>query len=149
MNNVIPVYHDELGHVGVEKTMEGILNTYWFPCMKQTVHEYIRNCIKCSISTFSAEKSEGEMQVIEKGSTPLETLHIDHFGPLEKTPDGFRFVLVVVDAFTKYSWLFAAKSTGAQEVVDNMKYLFGMFGAPKRVVSDRGTVFTSQVFAMS
>jgi hypothetical protein len=55
-------------------------------------------------------------------------------------------VLVVVDAFTKYTWLFATKSTGTQEVVNHMKGLFGMFGALRRVISNRRTAFTSQVF---
>jgi len=61
IGNVIRVYHDKAGHVGVQKTMEGILNTYWFPSMKQKVHEHIQNCVKCLIANCSSEKSEGEL----------------------------------------------------------------------------------------
>jgi len=147
IGNVIRVYHDEVGHVGAQKTMEGILNTSWFPSMKQRVYEHIQNCVKCLVANCSSERSEGELQIVEKGTTPFKTLHVDHFGPLEKTQESFRHVLVVVDAFTKFSWLFATKSTGFQEVIDHLSVLNGMFGTPKQIVSDRGTAFTSQAFS--
>lgn len=79
IGNVIRVYHDEMGHMGVQKTMEGILNTYWFANMKMTVREHIANCIKCITVDNSMNRFEGEMQVFDKGNKPFETLHIDHF----------------------------------------------------------------------
>lgn len=34
INSVIKIYHDETGHVGLDKTVRGILGHYWFPGMK-------------------------------------------------------------------------------------------------------------------
>lgn len=70
-------------------------------------------------------KPEGEMQIVEKIAIPCHTLHLDHFGPLERTADRFKYILAVVDAFTKITWLFATKST----------------------TTDRGTAFTSNNFS--
>lgn len=101
--NIIRVYHDEMGHVGVEKTVKGILGHYWFPCLKQKVKSHIDNCVKCLQFSLSNHHSEGELQIIDKGTHPFETLHvIDHFGPLETSREGYRYILVIVDAFTKY-----------------------------------------------
>lgn len=83
---------------------------------------------------------------MEKGTIPFETLHIDHFGPLEKTEDNYLHVLIIIDAFTKFTWLFATKSTRSLEAIGHLTYLFTMFGTPKRVISDRGTAFTSKQF---
>lgn len=33
--NIIRIYHDEMGHVGIEKTVKGIQSHYWFPSMKK------------------------------------------------------------------------------------------------------------------
>ncbi|NEV49188.1 hypothetical protein EUZ93_01530 [Wolbachia pipientis] len=34
INNIIKMNHDDLGHVGAEKTIYSILNHYWFPCLR-------------------------------------------------------------------------------------------------------------------
>lgn len=54
---------------------------------------------------------------------------------------------MAVDAFTKFVWLFPTKSTGTNEVKERLSVLFGLIGAPKRIVSDRGTAFTSHEMA--
>lgn len=146
VNNVIRVYHDKMGHVGVQKTMEGILNTYWFANMKLVVKEYIMNCLKCLTVDNLVNRFEGDMHLIEKGTKPFETLHIDHFGPLEKSPDGCLHILVVTDAFTKFTWLFGTRTTNTAEVRTHLAYLFNQLGIPERVVTDRGTAFTSSSF---
>ncbi|CAL1689693.1 unnamed protein product [Lasius platythorax] len=146
INNIIRIHHDEMGHVGVEKTIYGILSHYWFPCMKVKVKEYIDNCVKCLSYSVLSGKPEGEMQIFEKETSPFKTLHIDHFGPLEITNDDFKHVLVIVDAYTKFVWLFPAKSTGTDEVLMTFKSLFSMFSYPQRIISDRGTAFSSIAF---
>lgn len=146
VNNVIRVYHDEMGHVGKQKTMEGINKSYWFPNMKLRVKEHIANCIKCLIADNTLNRFEEEMQLIDKGTRPFETLHMNHFGPLEKTIHGYQHILVVIDAYTKYTWLFSTKTTNSAETVSHLTYLFQHFGIPERIISDRGTSFTSKSF---
>jgi len=127
--------------------MYNILSHYWFPCLKLRVRQYIENCVKCLIHSLAAGKSKGEMQIIEKDEIPFKTLHLDHFGPLEETADRFRYILVVMDACTKYVWLFVSKSTGSNEVINSLTSLFAIFGLSKRIISDRGTAFPSSKFS--
>jgi len=136
VNSVIRMNHDDMGHVGVEKTMHGILSHYWFPCLKLKVRQYIESCVKCLTYSLTAGKSEGELQIVEKDETPFKTVHMDHFGPLEETADGFKYILVIIDACTKYVWLFASKSTGTNEVINNLTTLFAIFGLPQKIISD-------------
>jgi len=58
---------------------------------------------------------EVKMQVNASPITSCEILHIDHFGPLEETGEGFKHILVVIDAFTRFIWLFLMKSTGTKK----------------------------------
>lgn len=46
-SHILFKYHDQLGYLGIEKTMYTIIESYWFPNMKQKVQEYILNCLKC------------------------------------------------------------------------------------------------------
>lgn len=147
VNNIIRIYHDETGHVGLEKTLYGILEHYWFPGMKLRVREYIDNCVKCLSYAIAAGKMEGEMELVDVVAIPLHTLHIDHFGPLEETPKNYKYIFVVVDAYTKYVWLYPCKSTATEEVLKHLTSLTTLFGFPERIISDRGTAFTSKNFA--
>lgn len=45
------------------------------------------------------------------------TLHINHLRPMDTTLNQYKYILVVVDAFSKFVWLFSTKSTGAEEVI--------------------------------
>ncbi|EFN83298.1 Uncharacterized protein K02A2.6, partial [Harpegnathos saltator] len=55
-------------------------------------------------------------------------------------------VSVLVDAFTRFTWLMSTRSTGTQETCKILQTIFDTFGAPKLLVSDRGTCFTSLEF---
>lgn len=86
------------------------------------------------------------MSVLDKGEVPFDTFHIDHLGPLASTRKNYRYVFVVIDGFTKFVWLYAMKSTTAAEVIDHLKKQATVFGNPKRIISNRGTAFTSGDF---
>jgi len=43
-------------------------------------------------------------------------------------------------------WLYATRSTGTAEVLDRLKKQAAIFGNPRRIISDRGTAFTSKEF---
>ncbi|NEV49189.1 transposase [Wolbachia pipientis] len=96
--------------------------------------------------SLAAGKAEGELEIFHKGSVPFQIVHIDHFGPLEATSDRYKYILVIVDAFTKFVWLFATKSTGIIEVINCLTSLFAVFGNPERIITDRGTAFSSNKF---
>lgn len=86
------------------------------------------------------------MQIDQVASSPLETLHIDHYGPLPETEGKQKYVFLVVDAFTRFTWLFPTRSTGTQVACDCLRTIFNTFGAPTLLVSDRGSTFTSIEF---
>lgn len=83
---------------------------------------------------------------IDKGDTPLETFHLDHLGPMTMTNKGYKHVFAVVDAFTKFCWLFATKTTNSKEVLQSLKCIQKTFGNPRRIITDKGTAFTSNDF---
>lgn len=147
ISNVIRIYHDEMAHCGAEKTFQVIYKTYWFPAMRKRIKEYIENCVICLISNSTTNCNEGEMQIVPVSKIPFEVIHVDHFGPLQETVEGYKHIFIVVDAFTRFTWFFGTKSTGSKEVLKRLQLLFGMFGNPKELVSDRGTAFTSNEFA--
>lgn len=136
--------HDSLGHLGIDKTLEYISRVYWFPNLQSKIKNYIQNCIKCI--SYSAKKFEGTLHNVPKGDKPFLTLHIDHYGPLEKSPNNKKYVFEVIDGFTKFVKLYDVKSTKTIEVIHKLEDYFQNYSRPLRIVSDRGTAFTSTEF---
>lgn len=142
-NNLIRIHHDQLAHCGTEKTFQSLYKSYWFPTMRRKIREYIDNCVTCLLSNASSHGRESEMHITQVASSPLEILYMDHFRPLQPSEDGYKHILVVVDAFTRFTWLFPTRSTGTRETCNLIRLIFNTFGAPSLLVSDRGTCFTS------
>lgn len=143
---VLRANHDELGHFSVEKTIQKLLENYWFPNMRQYVQKYIATCIRCLYHKKPKGKKEGYLNPIPKGNIPFDTLHMDHLGPFNTSSGGKKYILVIVDGFTKFTFLHAVKDTKTAPVIKFLKQIFMTYGVPARMITDRGTAFTSRNF---
>lgn len=143
--NIIRVSHDEFGHVGIDKTYEIILRNYWFPDLKPKIKEYIQNCLKCIVYSSKRGLTEGVLHNIPKNNVPFDTIHIDHCGPFSLS--GLKkHLFLVIDGFTKFTKLYGVRATNTKEVIECLASYFQTFSRPKRIISDRGSCFTSDDF---
>ncbi|KAL0895777.1 hypothetical protein ABMA27_011827 [Loxostege sticticalis] len=138
--------HDDIGHYGFDKTLQRIQQHYWFPKMRRFVKKYVQSCLECAHHKIPGGKREGELHAIEKISVPFHTVHVDHLGPFVKSKRGNSYLLVIVDGFTKYVNITAVKDTKSQSSIRVIKEHMSHFGVPTRLISDKGTSFTSKVF---
>lgn len=137
--------HDDIGHFAFDKTYAKIKESYWFSKMKRFVRKYVDSCLECTYSKESGKKRP-LLHPIPKIDTPFGTIHIDHVGPFVKSSKGNTHILVIIDAYTKFIVLRPVKSTKTSIVVDRLREYFSIFGVPKRIISDRGSCFTSSKF---
>lgn len=144
-NNVIRLVHEKYGHLGIDKCSNQIKKHYWFPGMREKVNRFIRNCIKCIYYSPANRNNERNLYNIEKKAEPFDTLHIDHFGPLETVKSKHKHVLAIVDGFTKFVKLYAV-NTSSKETICALKRYFSEYSRPRIIVSDRGTAITSGEF---
>ncbi|CAG9133253.1 unnamed protein product [Plutella xylostella] len=138
--------HDDIGHVGYEKTLERMKKSYWFSKMKRFIKKYVSACIDCAYAKKAANGREGLLHPIEKVAIPFHTLHIDHLGPFVKSKRGFTHTLNVVDSFTKFLFIKPVRSTSTKNVINALQDIFDIFRAPDRLISDRGSCFTAHAF---
>jgi hypothetical protein len=81
----------------------------------------IANCIPCILVERKTGKQEGLLHPVPKGDKPLQVYHADHVGPLDSSKKGYRYLLVIIDCFSKFVWLHPTKTTNAKEVLHNLK----------------------------
>ncbi|GFT52488.1 hypothetical protein TNCV_14661 [Trichonephila clavipes] len=91
-------------------------------------------------------KKEGFLNPISKESIPLSTCHVDSIDPLPSTDKSYQHIFTVVDAFTKFIWLYLVKTVSAESALEKLKQQQKTFGNPIRIISDRGLAFTSKLF---
>ncbi|GIX77088.1 retrovirus-related Pol polyprotein from transposon 297 [Caerostris extrusa] len=57
-----------------------------------------------------------------------------------------KHIFTVIDAFTKFTWLYPVKTVSTRDALDKLKLQQKTFGNPLRIISDRGSAFTSKLF---
>ena len=145
-SQLVRTYHDKMGHFAVSKTLNKIQEEFWFPAMRKYVLRYVSCCLQCQYNKSSGEARSGELHPIEKIGSPMHTLHIDHLGPFVKSTKGNSYLIVVIDGFTKYVFLKAVADTKSVKVCNFLREIFPYFGVPVRLICDRGSAFTSDLF---
>lgn len=118
----------EQGHFGTSKTEALVKRNYWVSNLRPKVEKVVRNCVPCILAERKHGRQECLLNPIEKGSIPLDTFHVDHLGPLPATRKSYVHIFVVVDAFSKFAWLYATKSTSAAEVINRLRKQAFIFG---------------------
>uniref|UniRef100_A0A2M4CKM2 RNA-directed DNA polymerase n=1 Tax=Anopheles darlingi TaxID=43151 RepID=A0A2M4CKM2_ANODA len=135
------------GHFGSQKTIHALMQQYWIPQIEQKVKQTIENCVRCILYNKKLGRKEGYLHPIGKGDKPLHTLHIDHVGPMDATSKQYRYILTMVDGFSKFVWLYPTKTTSAEEALRKLEGWSSVFGNAERVVTDRGAAFTAHAFS--
>lgn len=77
----------------------------------------------------------------------MHTLHLDHVGPVDASAKQYRYILTMVDGFSKFVWLYPTRTTNAEETLRKLECWSSVFGNPERLITDRGAAFTANSFA--
>lgn len=143
---ILKMNHDDVGHCGFDKTLQRIRKNYWFAKMRKFVNKYVSSCLECLHHKTPGGKREGELHPIDKPSVPFHTIHADHLGPFVKSKKGNCYLLVIVDGFTKFVNMRPVKDTKSTTTIRVLKDHISNFGVSTRLITDKGTSFTSGVF---
>ena len=134
------------GHFGVRKMRNEFFMQYFVDDFNERAQQCMKRCIRCLMVERKAGKSDGLLHPIPKGEEPLDTWHLEHLGPLASTSKQYEYILTIVDAFAKFTWLFPCKRTTSEEVIKKLEVVADVFGYPRRIIVDRGAAFTSGAF---
>jgi transposase InsO family protein len=138
--------HQVLGHTGISKTAAAIKNDYFWPVMDQEIRLIINTCKLCQQRKTG---NQGLQPAMQRTFTtyPFEKIAIDITGPLPSTRNGYRYILGVIDYFSKFVMLIPLRVTDSQTIADALfKRWICLFGAPISIHSDRGSCFESALF---
>ena len=138
--------HWDAGHQGHDCTLSLLQEHFWWPEMAKQMRQVIRACT-CCLQYESGIPKAPLCPIV--ATAPLDLLHVD-FTSIETTMELNQSPrvtnLVFQDHFTKHM---LANVTPDQTVKTVAKFLHGgyisIFGAPARLLSNKGASFTSSI----
>lgn len=147
INLVYSFYHETIfgGHVGKNRTISRIQEFFYNPELENKVSERVKSCKICLSSKGGNIKYEGT-HYSNPALEPLDSWYIDLFGPLPVSKSGNKYVLIVVDGFTKYVWFHSLRNGTSSEIINRLQQIIANFSMPKAIVSDNAKCFTSEIF---
>jgi hypothetical protein len=79
-------------------------------------------------------------------SWPFTVWGVDILGPFPRAIDGYRYLFVAIDKFTKWPEATPMISITQGAAVAFLKSIVYRFWVPSHIIMDNGTQFTSQIF---
>jgi hypothetical protein len=133
-------------HHGSTKMYKDLKTRYWWNGMKRDVAEYVALC-----DTFQRVKAEhhrpaGLLQPLKIPEWKCEEIRMDFIVGLPHTQAGYDLICVIVHRLTKVAHFITVKMTysGAKLADLYMSRIMCLHGVPKKIMSDRGSQFTSK-----
>lgn len=146
--DVLRSYHDSIAegaHLGIDRTYRAIQLKYFWPKMYQNVADYVRSCDACQRAKKNTNLPKPPLVNMPVEDTFIR-LHMDILGPLTPSAKGHKYILLVVDSFSKFPEAFPLKTQESKEIADVLfSEIFTRYGAPRVIVSDRGQNFLSKL----
>lgn len=140
---VLKSLHNDMGHMGMERTLDLVRTRFFWPKMSSSVEEKIKTCERCVRRKAFPEKAAEMMNI--KTTRPLELVCMD-FLSLEPDQSNTKDILVITDHFTKYAVAVPTRNQKAQTVARCLWENFLVhYGFPERLHSDQGRDFESSL----
>ena len=152
--SIIKKHHDEplAGHLATEKTFALIRAKYYWPDMRKQIQEYCNSCFVCQGARVIHGKQPGLLQPIPIPKRAWEVLTLDFITGLPESHaygGVYNAILVVVCKFSKMAHYIPARKdwTAGQLAEAFVREIVRLHGVPQALISDCGSVFTSQLWA--
>ncbi|KAK9057062.1 hypothetical protein SSX86_024429 [Deinandra increscens subsp. villosa] len=128
------------GHHGANYTAKKVFDSgFYWPTIFKDAHALVKACDACQRAGNISSRDEMPQNSIQVCEV-FDIWGIDFMGPFPSS-HGHKYILVAVDYVSKWAEAQALPTNDARVVVKFLKKLFARFGAPKALISDRGTHF--------
>ena len=138
------IHEKESGHLGQLKSILKAEEYFYWPNLRSDTKKFVKECITCQ-QTKTAATLQKQWQELPPVQQPMDRISMDITEMV--VAKGYRYVLTVIDHFSRYVKLFKLRSRHAEEVVRNIQSYMGDYGVPKTLLADNACEFRSRLLA--
>ncbi|KAM0726175.1 Transposon Tf2-6 polyprotein [Formica fusca] len=133
--------HEYLLHYGIDKVIDFINGYFVMHNLERVARDVVASCCVCQAIKYYTRPTRGA-EYYELPKKPSEVISIDLFGPLPQTSRGNKYILVVMDQFSKFKKLYPLKNQKLDSIIDALQVeYFSRIGIPNEILSDNGGQF--------
>jgi len=138
--SLVSQMHEDLGHFREQRTLAEICRRYFWHHRTEDVKVVVRSCQQCQLVRSKGSIRSGDEQL---KSIPIYDLFhrvaLDTTGPLPETRSGNRYILVVIDHYSKWC---EAKAVADHSAKIAARFLEGdiicRYGVPRFILTNNG-----------
>uniref|UniRef100_A0A2S2NEK6 RNA-directed DNA polymerase n=1 Tax=Schizaphis graminum TaxID=13262 RepID=A0A2S2NEK6_SCHGA len=133
--------HEHCGHVGTYKTYSVLKNDYHITNMYREIKKRIKACDLCQKSKATNQQTRGPL-LSQLPAAPHHVVSLDLMGPMPRGQLGARYILALLDIFSKHVKLYPIKRATTDIILNKVinDYL-PSFGPIRKILTDNGTQF--------
>ncbi|XP_072456078.1 uncharacterized protein [Notamacropus eugenii] len=144
-------------HCTLQETKKKVSFSYYWPTLDQDVTKWVKQCNCCQkprlekslpiqgVSKSHRNKDPLPVLQVEEVTQAFEQVGLGLVGPLVETSNGFRFILLSVDAYSRWVEASPLKEQNPVEVAWALIPFLLRFGRPQLLVTTLRVPFVSQV----
>ncbi|VDD78593.1 unnamed protein product [Mesocestoides corti] len=134
VEQIVTELHVSLGHLGPAKVEQAARRRYWCPAMRDDINDICACCHRCGEVKSPPHAARAPLQPMTAGF------------PNELVASGNRYILVMVDYFTKWANAVPIRKADALSVAKGfMAGWVADHGVPYQIHTDRGSQFESML----
>jgi hypothetical protein len=151
IKEVLRAAHDMQAHPGIENTFARIRDHFYMPRMSAQVRSYVSACPECARKRTAHHKPYGLLQPIEPPVQPFDMITIDFITKLPASVfhgEVYDAILTITDKVSRAVIFAPGKETwdAGQWADVLLKDVVHQWGLPLSIISDRGSVFVSDLW---
>ena len=137
-------------HSLVHSSADDLYSRLWrsgvfWESMRKDCESVVSSCKQCLSNNISREGFHPLHSIT--ASQPWDHIAIDLTGPLPNRPNGPKYLLIVIDAFSRFIILRALTERSATTVSKELLDIFSLLGHPRIIQSDNGGEFVNDIAA--
>ena len=133
------------GHLGEHKTLKAFNRKFITTEGRKKCCEIVRTCPECQLGKDYRQRHLPKGTI--ESSRPWDVVSIDIIGPFPYDDKSKRFIVTMMDVYTRYIKAMPVGNHTAQTVSKCLyEHVVAYFGVPRSILSDRGAEFTSCVW---
>ena len=137
-------YHDNVGHFGLDRTLDLLRDRFYWPHMMEEAKEYVNTCRRCQMAKGRQQLAPVQLY---HAAAPMELVHMDYLTTEHGRTGRDVNILIITDHYSRFAQAVqTTNQTSHTTAQAAYNHFFSKYGFPEKIVTDQGTNFESHLF---